>query len=95
MKIKLLLSILATSVLISGCSTMKEEKKENAVTNETEKDKVNSTSRTGEYTFKDGKVVDFSAEKGYDTLKHLLDTDEGAKYLGEVALVPYNSPISN
>ena len=56
MKIKLLLSILATSVLISGCSTMKEEKKENAVTNETEKDKVNSTSRTGEYTFKDGKV---------------------------------------
>ena len=46
-------------------------------------------------TFKDGKVVDFSAEKGYDTLKHLLDTDEGAKYLGEVALVPYNSPISN
>ena len=46
-------------------------------------------------TFKDGKVVDFTAEKGYDTLKHLLDTDEGAKYLGEVALVPYNSPISN
>ena len=46
-------------------------------------------------TFKDGKVVDFSAEEGYDTLKNLLDTDEGAKYLGEVALVPYNSPISN
>lgn len=38
MKIKLLLSILVTSVLISGCSTMKEEKKENPVTNETEKD---------------------------------------------------------
>lgn len=46
-------------------------------------------------TFKDGKVVDFSAEEGYKTLKNLLDTDEGAKYLGEVALVPYNSPISN
>ena len=46
-------------------------------------------------TFKDGKVVDFSAEEGYETLKNLLDTDEGAKYLGEVALVPYNSPISN
>lgn len=46
-------------------------------------------------TFKDGKVVDFEAEKGYETLKHILDTDEGAKYLGEVALVPYNSPISN
>lgn len=36
MKIKLLLSILVTSVLISGCSTMKEEK--NPVTNKTEKD---------------------------------------------------------
>lgn len=46
-------------------------------------------------TFKDGKVVDFSAKEGYETLKSILDTDEGAKYLGEVALVPYNSPISN
>ncbi|MCW7999923.1 aminopeptidase [Clostridium sp. cpc1] len=46
-------------------------------------------------TFKDGKVVDFEAEKGYETLKNLLDTDEGARYLGEVALVPYDSPISN
>ncbi|MGL5615425.1 MAG: aminopeptidase [Sarcina sp.] len=46
-------------------------------------------------TFKDGKVVDFTAEKGADTLNHLLNTDEGARYLGEVALVPYDSPISN
>lgn len=46
-------------------------------------------------TFKDGKVVDFEAEEGYETLKHLLETDEGAKYLGEVALVQYDSPISN
>ncbi len=46
-------------------------------------------------TFKDGLVVDFDAEKGYETLKELLDTDEGAKRLGEVALVPYDSPISN
>lgn len=46
-------------------------------------------------TFKDGKVIDFEAEKGYETLKNLLETDEGAKYLGEVALVPYDSPISN
>ncbi|MGM0854153.1 MAG: aminopeptidase [Bacillota bacterium] len=46
-------------------------------------------------TFKDGKVVEFSAEEGYETLKNLLDTDEGASYLGEVALVPHNSPISN
>lgn len=45
-------------------------------------------------TFKDGKVVDFKAEEGYDVLKDLLDLDEGAKRLGEVALVPYDSPIS-
>lgn len=46
-------------------------------------------------TFKDGKVIDYKAEEGYDTLKELLESDEGAKYLGEVALVPYDSPISN
>lgn len=45
--------------------------------------------------FKDGKIVDFSAEKGYETLKKLIETDEGSHYLGEVALVPYDSPISN
>ncbi|MGX1981973.1 aminopeptidase II [Thermolongibacillus altinsuensis] len=45
-------------------------------------------------TFKDGKVVDFTAEVGYETLKHLLDTDEGARRLGEIALVPHRSPIS-
>ena len=46
-------------------------------------------------TFQEGRVVAFTAEKGYETLKSLLETDEGAKYLGEVALVPYDSPISN
>jgi aminopeptidase len=46
-------------------------------------------------TFKDGKIVDFKAEKGYDTLKSLIETDEGSCYLGEVALVPHDSPISN
>ncbi|WP_017415541.1 aminopeptidase [Clostridium tunisiense] len=46
-------------------------------------------------TFKEGRIVDFTAESGYDTLKHLISTDEGSHYLGEVALVPYNSPISN
>ncbi|ASK62010.1 aminopeptidase [Virgibacillus phasianinus] len=45
-------------------------------------------------TFKDGKVVDFKAEQGEETLKHLLDTDEGARRLGEVALVPHESPVS-
>ncbi|RHW35393.1 aminopeptidase [Oceanobacillus profundus] len=45
-------------------------------------------------TFKDGKVVDFKAEKGEEVLKHLLDSDEGARRLGEIALVPDESPIS-
>jgi len=43
----------------------------------------------------EGRIVEFTAEKGYETLKHLIETDEGSHYLGEVALVPYDSPISN
>ncbi len=46
-------------------------------------------------TFKEGRIVDFTAEKGYETLKSLIETDEGSHYLGEVALVPFDSPISN
>ena len=45
--------------------------------------------------FEDGKVVDFGAERGYDVLKNLLETDEGSRRIGEMALVPYDSPISN
>ena len=45
-------------------------------------------------TFKDGKVVDFSANKGYETLKQLIETDEGTHYLGEIALIGKNSPIA-
>lgn len=45
-------------------------------------------------TFKDGKITDFSAEKGYDTLKALIETDEGTLSLGEMALVGKNSPIA-
>ncbi|WP_296112906.1 aminopeptidase [uncultured Anaerococcus sp.] len=48
-----------------------------------------------EFTFKDGKVVDFDAKEGKDTLAKMLDSDEGSKNLGEIALVPYDSPISN
>lgn len=46
------------------------------------------------FTFKDGQVIDFSAEKGQEVLERLLATDDGAKRLGEVALVPDPSPIS-
>jgi len=45
------------------------------------------------FEFKDGKVVNFGAEKGEDVLKELINTDEGASYLGEVALVDITSPI--
>jgi aminopeptidase len=45
-------------------------------------------------TFKDGKIVEFTAKEGYEVLKKLLETDEGALYLGEVALVPHSSPVS-
>ncbi|RED55270.1 aminopeptidase [Cohnella lupini] len=47
------------------------------------------------FTFKDGKVVAYDAESGREHLTSLLETDEGASYLGEMALVPHDSPISN
>ncbi|MEG0750363.1 MAG: aminopeptidase [Carnobacterium sp.] len=47
-----------------------------------------------EFTFKDGKVVNVTAAEGEDVLKRLIETDEGAAHLGEVALVPDPSPIS-
>ena len=47
------------------------------------------------FSFKDGKVIDFYAEKGYEVLEKLMENDEGASYLGEVALVQDDSPISN
>jgi aminopeptidase len=46
-------------------------------------------------TFKDGKIIDFDAKEGKETLAKLIDTDEGSHYLGEVALVPFKSPISD
>lgn len=46
-------------------------------------------------TFENGRIVDFKAEQGYETLKKLIETDEGSQYLGEVALVPHDSLISN
>lgn len=45
-------------------------------------------------TFEKGRIVDVKAETGEDTLKRLVETDEGSHYLGEVALVPHSSPIS-
>ncbi|EOS57268.1 aminopeptidase [Paenibacillus barengoltzii] len=45
-------------------------------------------------TFENGRIVDYKAEVGADVLKQLVELDEGSHYLGEVALVPHNSPIS-
>ena len=45
-------------------------------------------------TFKDGKVVDYTAEVGYDALKGILTADEGVLSLGEIALIGKNSPIA-
>ena len=45
--------------------------------------------------FQDGKVSEIYAEKNESLLKQMISMDEGAKMLGECALVPQNSPISN
>nr|MBP3259149.1 aminopeptidase [Bacilli bacterium] len=46
-------------------------------------------------TFKAGKAIDCHAEKGSDVLKEMINICENSNMLGEVALVPYDSPISN
>ena len=45
--------------------------------------------------FEGGKAVEVHAEKNEELLKKLISMDEGAAYLGECALVPYDSPIQN
>ena len=44
--------------------------------------------------FKNGEVINYDAKKGKEVLKKIIETDKGTKYLGEVALVNYKSPIS-
>lgn len=46
-------------------------------------------------TFKDGKVVDMTAKEGEEVLRGIVLGEETSSYLGEVALVNYDSPISN
>ena len=46
------------------------------------------------FQVKEGKIVEASAQTGEDALKAAITLDEGASYFGEVALVPYDSPIS-
>ena len=47
------------------------------------------------FVIRDGRIVEAHAEKGEEILKAAIAEDEGASYFGEVALVPYDSPISN
>ena len=46
------------------------------------------------FEFKDGKVVNYGADKGVEALKGILETDEGALRLGEIALIPMDSPLA-
>ena len=46
------------------------------------------------FKVKDGKIVEVHAEKGEDILREAIAVDEGASYFGEVALVPFDSPIN-
>ena len=45
--------------------------------------------------FKDGKVIAYDAKKEKDALRNILETDEGSSYIGEIALISHQSPISN
>ena len=47
------------------------------------------------FEFKNGRIVDYGAKEGYENLKNIVETDDGSHYLGEIALVGYNSPIRN
>ena len=47
------------------------------------------------FVFKDGKVVEYDAKVGKETLDYLMNSDEGARSIGEIALISHDSPISN
>ncbi len=47
-----------------------------------------------ELVFEQGRIIRYHAQSGLDTLQELIETDEGSHYLGEVALVPVDSPIA-
>ena len=44
--------------------------------------------------FEDGRIVEAHASKGEQVLQRMIETDEGARRLGEVSLVPHSSPIA-
>ena len=68
---------------------------ENSVYNITEYDSTRTYSKDDiVVVFENGKITEAKASKGEEVFLKLIDTDEGARRLGEVALVPHSSPIS-
>ncbi len=55
---------------------------------------LESTVEGARFTFRDGKVVEYSADRGADILEQYLSIDPGASFLGEVALVSRDSPLA-
>ncbi|HZC06635.1 MAG TPA: aminopeptidase [Ktedonobacterales bacterium] len=45
-------------------------------------------------TLHEGRIVSYSAQRGEEALKSIIETDEGSHYLGEIALVPLDSPVN-
>ena len=45
------------------------------------------------FTVREGRIVEAKASRGEDVLNAAIAVDDGARYFGEVALVPYDSPI--
>jgi aminopeptidase len=46
------------------------------------------------FKFSEGKIIEAKAKIGNEMIQNIIDTDEGARSIGEIALVPNNSPIS-
>ena len=46
------------------------------------------------FRFEMGRVVEYGADQGEEVVRQLIETDDGSHYLGEVALVPQDSPIA-
>ena len=50
--------------------------------------------RDARFELKDGEIIKFSATKGEDVLQNIMDNNENGHYLGEIAIVPYDTSIS-
>lgn len=90
----ILSSLITTSLLLGGCSSKTEEKKENPITNATDKEKVQSSSNNGEYTFKDGKVTMEDIDLTITSYKIIPIGEEGNKY-GKTPVIAFWYKVTN